>query len=117
MEQKQIDDLNAIYAEIDKQNKEITNFNEKVFKEVQDLCNVDRDTVDKDFKSLLDFAELIDKIEIVKKPEGENQFESCGIFTKVYVDQCSVGMSGDSFAGYIYGKIADKKWLKVPYEC
>jgi len=100
-----------------KKNNEIANFNEKVFKEVQDLCNVNRDTIDKDFKSLLGFAILTDKIEIVKKPEGEDQFESCGIFTKVYVDQYSIGVSGDSFSGYIYGKFAYKKWLKIPYEC
>jgi hypothetical protein len=117
MDKNNIDDLNSMYADIEKKNNEIANFNEKVFKEVQDLCNVNRDTIDKDFKSLLDFAILTDKIEIVKKPEGEDQFESCGIFTKVYVDQYSIGMSGDSFSGYIYGKFAHKKWLKIPYEC
>lgn len=69
------------------------------------------------YKQILDNAYVRDKIEIVSKPDGYNQNEKCGVFTEVWVDQWGVGMEGDSFDGFIFGKFAKQKWLKIPYSC
>ena len=71
----------------------------------------------KSYERLLDGAYITDKISIVDKPEGENNDEEFGVFTEVWVDQWSVGDSGDSFEGFIYGKFDEGKWLKIPYSC
>lgn len=105
--EKAIEDLQAYDEECNKHNKEIM---EQVTAKVGDEAL-------EDFKELLDFANVTDKLEIVSKPDGDNQNESCGVFTEVWVDQWSVGMEGDSFEGFIYGKFADMEWLKIPYSC
>lgn len=66
---------------------------------------------------LCDCSRITDFIDVVSEPGGDNQDNIIGIFSEVYVDQSSVGDSGDSFAGYIYGKLGENKWLRVPYEC
>jgi hypothetical protein len=66
---------------------------------------------------VLDHANIIGEFEIVDEPSGEDQFEKCGIFTKIFVSQGSVGDSGDSFEGTIYCKWLHKKWLAIPYSC
>lgn len=68
------------------------------------------------FKELMDYCNITGKIEVVNKPSGDNQKERYGPFKKVYVQQWSVGMEGDSFAGDIYAK-TDIGWLKIPYSC
>ena len=69
------------------------------------------------YKQLLDGVDISDKIEIVDKPVGDKQNEDCGVFTEVWVNQWSVGTEGDSFEGFIYGRFAKEKWLKIPYTC
>ena len=98
-----------IYAEIAKAEKEEHEANMKLLEE--------NGIPAEDFKNLLDYCNLTGKIEVVQKPKGDNQNEKFGIFKQVFVDQWSVGMEGDSFAGFIYGKFDKSKWLKIPYEC
>ena len=105
--QKAIEDLQAYDEECNKHNKEVM---EQVIAKVGNKALAD-------FKKLLDFADVTGKLEIVSKPAGDNQNESCGVFTEVWVDQWSVGMEGDSFEGFIYGKFANMEWLKIPYSC
>ena len=105
--QKAMEDLQAYDEECNKHNKEIM---EQVTAKVGNEALAD-------FKKLLDFAAVTTKLEIVSKPDGDNQHESCGVFTEVWVDQWSVGMEGDSFEGFIYGKFANMEWLKIPYSC
>ena len=69
-----------------------------------------------DLQELLDGCSQAGAIEIVDEPSGTKQNEDCGIFMDIYVDQCSVGDSGDSFAGEIYAKV-NEIWLKIPYNC
>lgn len=73
----------------------------------------------KNFSDLVDGCRINQKIEIVDKPFGQLQKgEKFGVFRKVYVDQWSVGDSGDSYAGFIYTNYGkSSKWLKIPYEC
>lgn len=72
----------------------------------------------KDFKNLIDCCDVTGKIEFVDKPNGSNQSDDdSGIFTNTHVDQWSVGIEGDSYEGFIYTQIPDKRWLKIPYSC
>lgn len=71
-----------------------------------------------DFMSITDGVSVTGKIEVVSKPSGTDNNENAhGVFGIVYVDQQSVGDSGDSWAGNIYGHFGVNKWLKIPYEC
>jgi hypothetical protein len=74
---------------------------------------------DFDFREVMDGAILSGMIEIVCREDvhGENQNENYGIFKNIHVDQWSVGLSGDSFAGHIYAQVSEKDWLKIPYNC
>ena len=105
--QKAIQDIQAYQEECDKHNKKIM---------AQVIAKVGNKAFS-DFKKLLDFATVNDKLDIVSEPEGDNQNESCGVFTEVWIDQWSVGMEGDSFEGFIYGKFDNMKWLVIPYSC
>lgn len=58
-----------------------------------------------------------ERISIVDKPNGTLQENDSDYFKKVWVDQWSVGMEGDSYEGHIYAYIDDKKWLKISYSC
>ena len=109
-EQKRIDDewMQKVDAEIAQAEKEEHEHNMKLLAE--------NNIPDEDFKDLIDFCS-IGRLEIVKEPTGDNQNEQYGVFKSVFVDQWTRGMEGDSFAGFIYGKLSKGKWLKVPYEC
>lgn len=93
-----------------KHRNEIDEHNKKVFKQVGK-------TALKDLEEILEGCNITDKIQIVRMPSGEDQNEGCGIFTETYVDQWTMGISGDDFAGFIYVKFDENKWLQIPYEC
>jgi|TARA_R110001632_G_scaffold104876_1_gene214018 hypothetical protein len=80
------------------------------------IAEVGNETL-KSYEDILDGCSVTDKLQIVDKPEGDNNDESFGIFKEVWVDQWSVGDSGDSFEGFIYGRFAKQKCLKIPYAC
>lgn len=60
-----------------------------------------------------------EKISIVPLPGGDDQspYEESDYFKEIWIEQWSVGMSGDSYEGYIYAKVGKKQWLKIPYYC
>ncbi len=73
-----------------------------------------------DFIRLVDDCRITDKMEWVEKPTFKAEYDpdTYGPFTLAYVDQWSVGDSGDSFAGFMYVKVKTKdKYLKIPYDC
>ena len=90
------------YKEIDDHNKAV----------IERICAEDS-TIDE----LLRDVEVTGKMKIVDEPTGDDQNEELGIFNKVFVDQYSVGDSGDSFAGTIYAEFNEDKWLSIPYRC
>lgn len=110
-QQKQQDDLQEkeMYAKLAEEERIEQEYNDKILSELG--------ISGEDFKDLLDGAWHHGKIEIVEKPKGMNQEEECGIFKEVYVEQWSNGYEGDSWAGYIYGKLEENKWVKISYEC
>ncbi len=66
---------------------------------------------------ILNDCNPIGEYEIVNKPSGDDQKEKTGKFKQIFVDQWSVGDSGDSWEGYIYGRFSKGKWLKIHYSC
>ena len=52
---------------------------------------------------------------LVDEPSGEKQRENYAI--DYYIDQRSVGDSGDSFEGECYLRLANNKYLRWNYEC
>lgn len=102
---------NAAYEALTEWENEVSDHNNKILSEYN--VNVE------DFKDLLDFCVVDDKIEVVEKPEGEEQDEEVyGNLTVTHVDQWSTGMEGDSYSGFIYAKIQGfEKWLKISYSC
>ena len=49
---------------------------------------------------------------------GEFQQETdFGCITGIWVTQYSVGMEGDSYAGTIWVKLKDYKYLEMPFSC
>jgi uncharacterized membrane-anchored protein YhcB (DUF1043 family) len=110
--QKKVDDemMEDCYAQLDKYYKELHKHNNEILSELGE-------TAFTDFQKLIEDCEVTDKIDFVEKPHGQNQNEKSGIFKSIWVDQNSVGDSGDSYAGYIYGQITKDKWLRIPYEC
>lgn len=74
------------------------------------------ETAENDFADMVADCKVTSKIEFVDKPLGRNQDEDYGIFKNVFVDQRSVGDSGDSYAGAIYANV-NGKWIRVYYEC
>ena len=73
-----------------------------------------------DFKRLVEYSRITDKMEWVEKPTFKAEYnpDIYGVFTLEYVDQWSIGDSGDSFSGFMYVKVDGKKeYLKIPYEC
>jgi len=105
---------------IDEQIRKVYDGLAEYYKEISDhnaaLINSFGKTASKHFKDLLDFCDVTGKIELVDKPNGDKQNESYGMFKNVHVDQWSVGMEGDSFAGYMYANVKGQ-WIKVPYSC
>ena len=89
---------------------------EKILKKIASELNINQFELDAYFSELLDDCIINGEIEIVTNPSGENQHSDCGIFTDVFVEQWSVGDSGDSYNGYIFGKYSTDKWIKIPYE-
>lgn len=71
----------------------------------------------KDFTVLVQDCRITNYLSVVDKPKGDNQDERQGVFTELWVDQWSTGDSGDSYAGNMYAKFAEDKWLKIPYDC
>lgn len=73
-------------------------------------------TAMKHFIDMLEYCNVTEKIELIDKPNGDKQNENYGMFKNIHVDQWTVGMEGDSFAGYIYANVKGQ-WIKVPYSC
>lgn len=89
--------------------KEVLNHNIDLLKNLR----IEKDVILK----LTEDCHIYEKMEIVPVPFGDDQDESDQYFKAIYIDQWSVGDSGDSFEGHIYAKIEENKWLKIPYAC
>jgi len=109
MSKEEQDQFNSAMDSIAEYQRELLEHNNKILSEnnipVADLVD------------LLDGSECTGKLSVIKKPTGTNNNKETGCFSMVFCDQYSVGNSGDSFAGFLYGRFSEDKWLKIPYEC
>ena len=55
------------------------------------------------------------RMELVSEPIGDYQTEEYEAFEGIWVQQWSVGDSGDSFQGYVCIKLKDNMYLKFRY--
>lgn len=67
-----------------------------------------------DLCEYMEESEVCGAFKIVTKPRGEKQEEG-GIIKFAWVDQISVGDSGDSWEGTVTVKIAKDKYLEMPF--
>lgn len=105
---------NDVMNEMRKLEEERLEHNTKIITEI--IGEVGDKTIES-YRRILDGVSVTDKLQIVDEPNGENNHEEFGVFKEMWVDQWSVGDSGDSFEGFIYGKFAANKWLKISYSC
>ena len=91
---------------------EIKSHNEEILKGI--------DYRSKDFMQLVEYCRITGKMQWVEKPTFKAEYDPdvYGVFKLEYVDQWSIGDSGDSFEGFMYVKVGvKKKYLKIPYDC
>lgn len=98
-----------ILKEIDEEEKDIAKRNNEMLSQIR--CSQE------DFADFLGCARVNGLMEIMAFPNGETTEDDNKFFSDICVDQWSTGDAGDSYGGFLYGKIADRKWLKVPYYC
>ena len=67
-----------------------------------------------ELEMLMEESEVCGAFKIVEEPNGEKQ-ESSELIGDEWVDQYSVGDSGDSWEGTITVKIGDKRYLEMPF--
>lgn len=65
--------------------------------------------------ALAEESEVDGVFELVRKTSGSYQKENYGSFRGYWVEQRSVGDSGDSWDGYIYVKLKPKLFIKMHY--
>ena len=98
-------------------NSAMIKHHEEIEASIREIINPLGDQAKKDFSALIEDCNVTGKIEFVESPEGDQQTEDANeTFIDVYVDQYT-GPLGDDYSGYIYGKLKDGRWIKIPYEC
>lgn len=103
------DIIREVYDSLAAYESEIIEHNKKLLK---NICK----TAFIWFNSLIEGCEVTEKIEFVDKPDGSNCNETHGIFKEVWVRQWT-GYFGDDYTGFIYARLKDNRWLKIPYSC
>jgi len=101
--------LHEAYAAQAAWEKEVSEYNNSLLAKIGG-------TAKKDFQRMISDVYLSGKIETVEHPEGKDNDEEFGVFKKVWVEQGTIGDSGDSFIGNIYAN-AKGIWYKIPYTC
>jgi hypothetical protein len=103
-----------VYKERDQYHAECARVNNRIFKA---LTKVKGSQYVHNLHELMEWAEARGTIQIAKRATGNKNKEDFGKIKTIWVDQWSVGMEGDSWAGYIYVRIKKDQYLKIYYEC
>ena len=103
------EELDRVYAEFAKAEKEEDEYNTKLLK--------DNNIPLADFESLLGLGSVNGKLDITSEPIGNDQNKNWGVFTQVFVDELTNCMSEEPYKVFIYAKFTDKLFLKIPYSC
>lgn len=103
------------YAEMALYDNETDRINKRIFKAIEN--QIGKGFLD-NLKSLIEDSEFSDsfRFKIVDKPGGKFQQETdFGCITGIWVYQYSVGDSGDGWAGSIWVKLKNYKYLEIPF--
>ena len=104
-----------IYDDIKKKEDELDRYNNKLLNLIYKYKG---DKFEKSLKELIKDVSSdwgSESMSIVRKTEGQRQDENFGEIKEIWVNQWSCGDSGDSFAGSVYVKLDDKRFLEIPY--
>lgn len=109
------DEMRSDYGKaMDAYDKEVERYNQRLYKVLMKLKGQHfMDSLNECFTE----SECRDKVSIVRKPRGHYQRENYGRIKGIWVDQWSVGDSGDSYEGYIAVKIRQSTWIECRFEC
>lgn len=111
-DQKMMDEMYESMAAYD---REVERSNKRLCKAILNQLGT---TFLKEIMAVAHESEVQNKMEIVRETTGEYQKEyGYDCFEGYWVDQWSVGDSGDSFNGYIYIQLKENRWLKMYYSC
>lgn len=86
--------------------------NDRIFKVIQSVLG---NAFLADIQDVLTDCEVNGQFSLVKDPVGEWQRERRGNVTGIWVDQCSVGDSGDSYEGRIWIKLKERLYLQADF--
>lgn len=97
--------------------KEIEQENQKILGQLeQELPKEFFDSIQKVIEETTEYF-VPTPMKIVKEPRGEEQSEDTGTIKTIWVDQRSVGDSGDSYEGFVYVKLEENRFLQIPFSC
>jgi hypothetical protein len=103
---------------MDDYGKEMTKYHEEIERNNTPILNAIKEENGQEFyddlEAYMQESEVCGAFKIVTEPRGEKQEEG-GIIEFVWVDQRSVGDSGDSWEGTITVKISEVKYLEMPF--
>ncbi|MFN4026453.1 MAG: hypothetical protein ACK4IZ_03305 [Flavobacterium sp.] len=107
--------MDLCYQEMHEHDIAVKCNNENLFKVI--IRKLGRSFV-RDLKDLNEFNDSNLGYYIAKKPKGNLQKESdLRVIKEIYVEQWSVGMEGDSFAGNISVEISKNQFIIMPFSC
>lgn len=113
--QQEKDMMTEMYAQMERDIQQEINSNNRIFRAVTSIKG--KGFMD-DLYELMEDSECKGKIEIVDEPRGEFQEETgFGCIVGIWVNEYSTGDSGVSFAGQIWVKIKNYKYLEIPFSC
>jgi len=111
--EKMFEEMAHADRELNKQLEEEHKRDEKVMDSIKSSFG---DNIIKQIEEEMKESEGGWNLEIVDKPEGESEGDLLD-GREVWVNQtCNDGYNGDSFAGEVYFKLPNNKWLKWDYE-
>src|ERR1035437_7486963 len=103
---------------MDDYGKEMTKYHEEIERNNTPILNAIKEENGQEFyddlEAYMQESEVCGAFKIVTEPRGEKQEEG-GIIEFVWVDQRSVGDSGDSWERTITVKISEVKYLEMPF--
>ena len=116
LEKKQKEENDKFWAEYAASEKliyqEEKRWNSRLLKAIQ--SQLGKQFLD-DVVECLEESEAQGKLELVRKPRGQWQEEYHESFDGIWVDQWSIGDTGDSWNGYVCIELKKGLWLKTFY--
>jgi len=111
--QKEFDKVMDDYTKsVNEYNDECNRVNYRILKAIKSIKS---DRFYEDLLSFMEDSQVCDKFKIVRKPVGNYQYENHGKIKRAWIDQRSVGETGDCWVGTVTVKIKLGRWLEMPF--